>query len=138
MTDTITREAAGAGTECETRPDLDGLLVRIPGQPAIWLITQGYRRLVPSMDVFNRLFKPGATITSDINADDICEGSPLSDYAVLVSNAGTVYLVTNGQKLAITSGGFSRYQFNSNKVVAASPPVLLVLLPDGPAITWPQ
>ncbi|MFL5541425.1 MAG: hypothetical protein ACJ8J0_20725 [Longimicrobiaceae bacterium] len=141
MSDMLTQETVdlGSGTPGEPRPDLDGELVSIPGNAAVWLITDGgYRKLVPNNATLGNLFVPNATIIQDINASNIPEEAAITDGAVLAqSTAGTVYLITNGQKWPITAGGFSRYQFASARVVTV-PQVLLDSIPDGYVIRWPQ
>jgi len=143
MSDTLTQEKAGLGTADDDggpRPDLDGLLVSIPGNPAVWLIADGgYRKHVPDPGTLANLFVPNPSIVSDVNANAIPEEAAITAGAVLAvqSDGGTVYLVTNGQKWPITAGGFGRYQFNSAKVVHV-PAVLLDFIPDGPVINWPQ
>jgi hypothetical protein len=125
------------------RPDLDGLLISSPGTPGtVWLIMNGgYRALVPggaTGQTFKNLFVPKAAIISDINATDITEGEPITEGAILaVDPGGTVFLISNRLKWPITSGGFSRYQFNSATVVTPSP-ILLEFIPYGPQINWPQ
>lgn len=139
MSDTLTQENVELGVG-EPRPDLDGLLVSQPGNPAIWLVANGgYRKRVPVGPTFGNLFLPTATIVKDINVTAIPEQAGITDGAILARATGeqTVYLISNGTKWPITAGGFGRYQFDPARIVNV-PEVLLDFIPDGPVIDWPQ
>jgi hypothetical protein len=143
MSDTLTREAVGPGTEDHgpLRPDLDGLLLSIPGNPkVVWLIMDGgQRRLIPggpTGPTFSNLFNTGATIIQDINANDIPEQAAITEGAILaVGSSHTVYLITNGVKRPVTAPGMRRYHFNFAKVVSV-PEIVLDFIPTGPVIDW--
>ncbi|MFL5386573.1 MAG: hypothetical protein ACJ8GN_28990 [Longimicrobiaceae bacterium] len=141
MSDTLTQENVGLGTgdAVGPNPGATGLLLAMPRGKDVWLIMPGgYRALVPggrTGKTFSNLFLPQATVNEDTDVLDISEEASITDGAVLVNAGGTIYLITGGMAWPVTSGGFSRFQFNSDKVVDI-PLVVLNCIP-GPAIQWP-
>jgi hypothetical protein len=101
------------------RPDLNGLRVKLPNRPEIYLIDRGYRRWVPNPGTYNNLFRDWNGIVVDIDIDEIPMGPGISSGAVLVRAAGTapVYLVDQGVKRWIVSPAMmDRYHFAWNRV----------------------
>lgn len=121
------------------RPDLNGLLVQLPGADPIYLVINGFRRWVPNPQTFINLFVPGARVVPDVNIGLIPEATPLTSGAVLARPAGgnPIYVISNGVKMLIPSMDvFNRYQFNMNNVQNVSP-VLIDFIPTGPNVENP-
>jgi hypothetical protein len=118
------------------RPDLAGLRVKLPNEPAIYLIDpDGYRRWIPNPQTYNNLFRDWNGVVIDIDVNEIAAGSPLTDGAVLVIGIGTapVYLVSNGIKRWITSPAtMDKYYFNWQTVFQI-PHVVVDSIPTGPS-----
>jgi hypothetical protein len=119
------------------RPDLNGLRVKSPTSPPVYLILDGYRRWIPDPDTYNNLFRDWNGIIVDINIGDISEGSQLAYGAVLARPAGAapVYLVSNSIKRWITSpAAMDKYYFAWDRIVVV-PHILLDSIPEGPSIS---
>ena len=130
---------AKAGITPQPMPELNGLLLQLPGAPQVYLVLNGFRCWIPDPTTFNNLFVPGATVYLDINIGVVSEGPAITSGAVLAQAAGspTIYLVTNGVKMAIPSPEiFNRYQFNWNTVQVVAP-VLINFIPNGPDVQGP-
>ncbi|MCS6244497.1 MAG: hypothetical protein H2172_11735 [Opitutus sp.] len=118
------------------RPDLNGKRVKLPGDdnPKVWLIDNGYRRLIPSMGTYENLFgKSTADIIRDIDIDKIPEALPISDGAILACGFGTspVYLIDAGCKRWVITGEImNQYRFPVRSVQFV-PPILLFSIPSG-------
>ena len=120
-------------------PELNGLLLQLPGQPKVYLVLNGFRRWVPDPGTFNSLFVQGARVIQDIGIGAISEGDPLTSGAVLLkgNSAPNTYLVTNGVKMWIPSPDiFQTYQFNSGAVVTV-PQIVADFIPSGPNVDGP-
>ena len=129
---------AQVGITPEPMPQLNGLLLQLPGAAPVYLVLNGYRCWVPDPGTFQNLFVSGASIFQDINIGVVSEGPAITSGAVLAQAAGspTIYFVTNGGKMGIPSPAvFSRYQFNSKIYVV--PPILINLIPNGPDVQGP-
>lgn len=115
------------------RPDLAGLRVKLPTQPQVYLIDpDGFLRWIPNPPTYNNLFRDWNGIIVDIDVNEIAQGVPLSDGAVLAKGAtAPVYLVSNGEKRWITSpAAMDKYYFNWRTIVVM-PQVLLDSIPTG-------
>ena len=127
---------AQAGVTPQPMPELNGLLLQLPGAPQVYLVLNGFRCWVPDPATFTNLFVSGATIIPDINIGVVAEGQPLTSGAVLAQASGSapVYLVSNGVKSWIpTPAIFSRYQFNASKIQVVAP-ILINSIPNGPDV----
>lgn len=127
---------AQAGITPQPMPELNGLLLQLPGNPNVYLVINGYRCWVPDSGTFTNLFISGATIIQDINIGAVSEGPPLTSGAVLAqgSSSPQVYLVSNGFKCWIpTPAIFSRYQFNASNIQGCAP-VIINSVPNGPDV----
>jgi hypothetical protein len=101
------------------RPDLNGLRVKFPNQPEIYLIDRGYRRWIPNPATYNNLFRDWEGIVVDIDINEIPLAPQITSGAVLVRADGTapVYLVDSGVKRWIVSPAMmDKYYFNWNRV----------------------
>ena len=125
-----------AGTTPQPMPELNGLLLQLPGAPQIYLVLNGFRCWVPDQTTFNNLFVSGATIVQDINIGVVSQGQALTSGAVLVqgSSSPQVYLLNNGFKCWIpTPTIFSRYQFNGSSIQVVAQAILNAI-PNGPDV----
>jgi hypothetical protein len=123
---------AGAGP----RPDLNGLRLKSPAAPAIYLVLDGFRRWIPDPDTYNNLFRDWNGVIVDIDIDSVPEGSSLTSGAVLARPIGMapVYLVSNSAKRWVTSpAAMDKYYFAWNRIIEV-PHVLLDSIPEGPPI----
>lgn len=128
----ITAESFGA-----PRPDLNGLRVKTPGDPAIFLVDQGYRRWIPNPPTYNNLFRDWNGIREDTGVGDIPIGAPIADGAVLVRGIGTapIYLVDAGVKRWIASpAAMDKYYFSWDRVYQI-PPILVWYISNGSTIS---
>jgi hypothetical protein len=101
------------------RPDLNGVRLKGPASPAIYVVIDGYRRWIPDPATYNNLFRDWNGIIVVSNLPDIAEAEPLSSGAVLARPAGMapVYLVSNGVKRHITAPSvMDKYYFDWSKV----------------------
>jgi hypothetical protein len=115
------------------RLDLNGLRVKLPGRPEIYLIDQGYRRWIPNPATFNNLFRNWNGIVEEISITSIPQGQNISSGAVLARAYGTapVYLVDRGLKRWITSpAAMDRYNFSWDRIYQV-PNILLDSIPTG-------
>jgi len=139
----LTHEVA----EVERRPDLNGLIMKVPGRDPLYLILDGYKCHIPNMTTLTNLFVPNPTITPDAGLNEITTGNPITNGAVLARAIGTagVYLISAPPappnaticKMGIVSTHiFERYQFNSAKIVEV-PLVVLEGIPTGPNVAPP-
>jgi hypothetical protein len=138
--ETATRdELAAAASKADApspMPELNGLLLQLPGAPTIYLVVNGYRCGLPDQTTYQNLFVPGAMVVQDINIGVVAEGPVITSGAVLVqgSSSPQVYFVSNGEKMWIpTPTIFSRYQFNSAKIQVVAQ-ILVDSIPSGPDV----
>lgn len=119
------------------RPDLNGIRVKSPAGPEVWLIVDGVRRWIPNPTTYNNLFRDWTGIVVDINAPQITQGDDLSDGAILAKGAASphVYLVSNGSKRWITSPAvMDKYHFSWGRIYVV-PEILLASIAPGPDIS---
>src|SRR5438270_6902000 len=57
----LSADVQAAGTTV-LRPDLNGLQVKLPNHPAIYLIDAGYKRLIPDESTYHNLFVSNAFV----------------------------------------------------------------------------
>jgi hypothetical protein len=115
------------------RPDLNGLRVKLPGRPEIYLVDQGYRRWIPNPTTFNNLFRNWNGIVEEISITSIPQGQNISSGAILARAYGTapVYLVDQGLKRWITSpAAMDRYNFAWGRIYEL-PAISLNAIPTG-------
>eukprot|EP00483_Globobulimina_turgida_P001550 UN01552 len=83
---------------------------------AIFLVLDGYARLIPNLTTYSNLFDSGVPQTT---VDKLTEGTPFNDDTVLVSavNHAGIYLLDLHKLRAITSPkAMARYSFGGDKV----------------------
>lgn len=122
-----------AATQGAPRNDLNGRRIKHPEKGAVYLIDTGFKRLITTPQIYNRLFTEWKSIEPMGDLEVIPNGPPLSDGAVLVSTEGgdKVYLVDRGVRRLIGSDQvFEKYGFNRKKV-AVVPPLVLESVPAG-------
>ena len=132
--------SAQVGITPAPAPELNGLLLQLPGAAPIYLVLNGFRRWVPSPATLSQLFVGNPKVIQDIGIGTVSEGPALSVNAVLAKadNSDRVYLVTNGVKMWIPSPDiFNRYQFNGAKIVTV-PSILIDSIPNGPNVDGPH
>jgi hypothetical protein len=115
------------------RPDLNGRRIKHPDKGAVFLVDTGFKRLVSTPQIYNRLFVDWKSIEPVQDIESIPNGPPLSDGAVLVSAEGgdKLYLVDRGVRRLIGSDElFEKYGF-SRKKVAVVPPLVIESVPAG-------
>jgi hypothetical protein len=118
------------------RPDLNGLRVKLPNRPEVYLTDRGYRRWIPNAMTYGNLFRDWTGIVVDINIDEISLGPSITSGAVLVrpDGAAPVYLVDNNAKRWVVSpAAMDKYHFNWNRVYVI-PPVVVNSIPTADAI----
>ena len=121
------------------RVDLDGLRMQIPGEPAIYLIDNGFRRHIPDPDTYNNLFRNWDNIVQDVNLNEIDEGIPISVGAILARaiDQAPVFLIDARSKRHVGSPAvMDRYQFNWDKI-SVVPHILLDSIATGTPVVNP-
>lgn len=120
----------------QPRPDLDGLRVKVPGDDAIYLMDNGYRRHIPNVPTYNNLFRDWNSIHEDTGVGEIPVGTSIADGAVLAKGANTdpVYLVDSGVKRWVTGPSvMEKYYFNWDRIYSV-PDILIQNILSGSAI----
>jgi hypothetical protein len=115
------------------RADLNGRRVKHPEQASVYVIDTGFKRLIATPQIFNRLFASWASIEPIAELDSIPSGPALSDGAVLATTEGgdKIYLVDRGVRRLIGSDQvFEKYGFDRKKI-AVVPPLVLESVPAG-------
>lgn len=123
----------GSPIAAAPRTDLNGRRVKHPEQGAVFLIDTGFKRLITTPQLFNRLFTDWKSIEPLADLESVPNGPPLSDGAVLVTAEGgdKIYLVDRGVRRLIGSDQvFEKYGFNRKKI-AVVPPLVLESVPAG-------
>ncbi|WP_228014760.1 type II toxin-antitoxin system ParD family antitoxin [Fortiea sp. LEGE XX443] len=130
----------GQVTEADFQPPLhefNGLRVKLPGQPEVYLVDGGYRRWIPNPETYNNLFRDWNNIIEEMTVANIPIGSSISDGAVLAKGYGTaaVFLIEQGQKRWITSPeAMDKYNFSWQRVYQI-PNILLDSISTGLSIS---
>ena len=119
------------------RPELNGRRIKHPDKGAVYIVDTGFKRLISTPQIYNRLFADWKSIVPLADLENIPNGPPISDGAVLVSTEGgdKVYLVDRGVRRLINSDElFAKYGFN-RKTIAIVPPLVLESVPAGRPIS---
>jgi hypothetical protein len=138
------------------RPDLNGLRVQQYGDPSVYLMDQGLRRLIPTQQVMARLFTLGANwvhrydaaapgVILDLHVSQMDSGLPLPEECVIfqTTDSPQVFLLdhdANGEQVKrwiTTAEAMDRFQFDWAKIKRWDVPLAGLGLPDGPDISWP-
>ena len=124
------------------RPDLDGLKFRMPGSDGVYLIDQGQKRGIPSAAVFDALFRDWSDIHLDINIDNIENGPPIPETAILFrcTDSSSVFFLDgvapNQTKRGITSPAvMDRFRFSWQRINVWNAPLSSIGFNDGPLLT---
>lgn len=127
-----------------SRPDLNGLRVKLPGHPAIYLMDMGKKRHIPNPAVYNQIFQDWQDIVQDINIDAIEMGDPIPETAILwrCADSPKVFFLDgvapNQTKRHVASPAvMDRYNFDWNKIHVWSVPLEAIGYPDGPQVRNP-
>jgi hypothetical protein len=117
---------AGLTQACQKRSELNGFRVKFWGQAGVYLVDEGYRRLIPNPSTYNNLFRDwNGIIEMDIYT--ICERTGVSNGAVLAKayDDPAVYFVDGGLKRPIPNESvFDKYHFDWSKIYSV-PKILL-------------
>ena len=100
-------------------PELNGLRVKIPGQPHIYLVDRGQRRWIPNPETYDRLFRNWEGIQESGFYALVEVGPQISAEAQLVRGAGRpeVFLIEPYSKRWISSpAAMDRYYFKWENV----------------------
>ena len=82
------------------RTDLNGVRVRLPGNPPIYLIDEGVRRHIHNYQKYKDLFLDEADVVEDLNVNNIDLGSPLTaDPGLYINASGTTLYFLDGDEL---------------------------------------
>jgi hypothetical protein len=102
------------------RPDLAGRRLRMPGQRGVYLVDPaGYRRHVPDVATYERLFRSWDGIATLPDVDELPDRPPLGDGTMLVRGdaTGAVYVIDQGRKRRIASPHtMDKYWFDWSRV----------------------
>ncbi|BAZ33214.1 hypothetical protein NIES4074_57240 [Cylindrospermum sp. NIES-4074] len=117
------------------RPDLNGLRIQKPGDPALYLIDEGRRRHIVDPDTYKALFRDWNNLVQDPDSDHIELGLEIARGTILAKapHNAAIYLidVSKGQKRWITSPeAFDKYQFNWH-IVQHAQESILNMAPNG-------
>jgi hypothetical protein len=121
------------------RYDLNGLRVKHPLDPRVYLVDDGRRRWIPNPATYNNLFRDwnGIVVNANlVNSVDI--GLDIEDGALLARGEGTgeVYFVDNWRKRWVSSPtAMDRYYFNWNAVRQVPLIILNTVMPAVPVFT---
>lgn len=121
----------------EDRPDLNGVRMKSPDNPMVYMVDQGKKRWIPNPSTYNNLFRDWTSIVVDIDVNEVPTGPQISDGAILARAGGTapVYLVDQGMKRWIISPAtMDKYDFDWGKIKVVEP-IVLGALPSGPDIS---
>lgn len=128
----------------DIRNDINGLRVKLPLAPAVFLIDKGKKRVIPNPQVYNDLFRGWEDIFEDLDVDEIVTGDPLPETAMLFKciDSPKVFLLDgdppNQVKRHIVSPAvMDRYKFDWRKITKWNTPLAVIGIPDGPPITNP-
>ncbi|PQO35827.1 hypothetical protein C5Y96_09265 [Blastopirellula marina] len=98
----------------ELRPDLNGVRVKLPNQPHIYLIDEGKKRHIPDPPTYNSLFRSWEGIVEDLDVNDIETGTTITPGSVIATGDATphVYLIDGRSKRHIVSPAvMDKYHF---------------------------
>ena len=118
---------------------LDGQRVQRKGDPLVYLVDRGMKRLVPDPPTYTSLFRD-TTIAAFESLDDIPTGEPVSQGAVLASGFGDpkVYLVERrGKRFVSSAAAMDRYGLDGTKVQVL-PPIVMEAMPELEPLRWPE
>lgn len=126
------------------RNDLNGLRVRLPGHPAIYLMDLGKKRHIPNPQVFNELFSTWEGVVQDINVDEIPTGDPIPETAILfrVAESPKVFLLdgvapNQVKRHIVAPAVMDRYTFNWHHIHVWNVPLSAIGYEDGTPIKNP-
>jgi hypothetical protein len=109
------------------RPDLNGIRVRSPADPKIYLIDRGVKRWIPNPETYNNLFANWDNVIVSIEVNEITSGPDITNGAVLARPSGQapIYLLDQNQKRHIQSPAtMAKYSFNGGRVYQIPPAIM--------------
>lgn len=124
------------------RNDLNGKRIKKQDSTEVWLVINGRRRHIASLQVYINLFGDTTDgIISDIDLNNVDPGPPLNDGTCLVRSTsnGMIFLAT-GQRGTLRLmhildfNSFLDFRFEMSKVIDV-PAIIIDALPRGSSIT---
>lgn len=115
------------------RPDFNGLRMKHPARPEVYLIDNGQKRWIPNPGTYTNLFGSWDGIYIYPEIDSVDTGPTISAGASLIrgDQSPQVYLVDNGVKRWIINPDvFNKYFFDWNKVRVV-PQIVIDFVPAG-------
>lgn len=128
-----------SGRPALPRPDLNGRCIALEGHPEIFLVLNGFLRLVPDWETFQRLFA-NAPIDPYGTFTNVTKGAPLSKGAMLVrgKDINKTYLLTDNVKMWIPNTTiFEQYHFDMSQCEVDSQ-IVVDYIPEGPNVEGPH
>eukprot|EP00301_Raphidiophrys_heterophryoidea_P018887 c387_g1_i1.p1 GENE.c387_g1_i1~~c387_g1_i1.p1 ORF type:complete len:144 (-),score=37.88 c387_g1_i1:175-606(-) len=113
-----------------------GHRIQLQGSDDIYLVDNGYRRKIPSIAAYNRLFSPSSKIDVVDWVNTIDPGLPLDDDVELIRSNdpdSDIYLMDNHTKRRVTRNVVAKYGFATHNARPYNQP-LLDAIPDGDPI----
>ena len=101
------------------RNDLNGMRLRLPNKPEIYLMDEGKRRWIPDPPTYNGLFRDWNGVFPDIDIDEIDLGTQITHGALLIRGLASpkVYLFDQNKKRHVTSPAvMDKYYFDWGKI----------------------
>lgn len=124
--------------------DLDGTRLRRPGEPQVWLMIDGQRRLVENGAVYDALFNEITHLRDEPDLEALPEGPTLNEGTCLARPYGSlsIYLVTGypspTRHHVETYETLVDFRFDESKVWNV-PPIVLETVPLGrPLVSGPD
>jgi len=124
-TETETPEVITPSPTVTVKSYPNGALLKVKGDPTIWLIEDSMRKGIPSAGIFESRFKWESIV--EILSNDtlgeyaIGEAAKYPDGTLLASASGTVYAISEGKKRGITSPEiFEELGYKWENVIAVS------------------
>ena len=133
------QEVLASGGSARPRPDRNGQTIAVRGNPAIYLVLNGYVRLVPDWETFQRLFK-GSPIEPVDTLVNFSVGPALTNRTMLIrgDEVNKTYLLVDKVKLWITNPTiFEQYHFDMAQCCIL-PQFVVDFITTGPNVEGPH
>lgn len=133
------QEVLASGGQALPRPEYNGHLLAVEGNPAIYLVLNGYLRLVPDWDTFLRLFH-NAPIEPVGTLVNFSKGPALTNRTMLIrgDEVNKTYLLVDKVKMWIPNPTiFEQYHFDMAQCCIL-PQFVVDLITTGPNVEGPH
>ncbi len=121
-----------------TKRHPDGSLLRVAGDPGVWLIRNGQRSPFKSRAAFLANYDPSKVVVVDRDEIESYDMGPPILYpepSVLQLTTGGIYLIANGEKRPFASReAFRQIGFNPEEIIRGVKPEDVAAYPKGPVI----